>query len=76
MGFRINLGYTHSQTLFQNNSNNDIRKTRSQSIVTGLGREKYDNVNRRYKIYAFEMEEDGGKKSKTVSVDQTHYNLK
>lgn len=40
MGFSIILSHIHRQTLFQNNSNNGIRKTRLWSIVTGLGREK------------------------------------
>lgn len=63
MGFSIILSHIHRHTLFQNNSNNDIRKVRSWSIVTGLGREKYDSDNRRYKIHAFEVEENRRKRS-------------
>lgn len=58
VGFKIVLEYICSQTLLQNNSNNDIRKTSSWSIVIDLGREKYDNDNRRCKIYAIEVEKN------------------
>lgn len=38
--FSIILSHIHRQTLFPKNSNDNIRKTRSWSIVTDLGREK------------------------------------